>query len=435
MNDVWAAGLPAGLGGILGQAVGGVASPWPSASVGTSPDPAGGVPVRHDRVHRSQLDQADGRPLGLLDAAVAPDTGLARSRRPRAGASRARAQRAGARQVAITEHVEKEKRPAPRKPPKIKPPVAEGGEKRARIEKGEAAAPVRCAGHRRIAAAGIAGRAGQDPNKGYSAEALEALSRLLELKLADFRHRGRGRGGAPRAGDHPLRDPAGAGRQGQRGSNLAKDLARSLAVISVRVVEVIPGKSWSASRFPTRTASWSTCARCSPPKPSTMPIAADPGARQGHLRSAGGGRPRRDAAPAGRRHHRLGQVRGRQRDAAVACSTRRSPRGAADPGRSEDARAVGLRRHSAPADAGGHRHEGGGQRPALVRGRDGAALQADGRPGVRNLAGFNRKVRTRIKAGEPIKIRCGSPTRLFEGGRRGADGRRSPGAAALSSWW
>ncbi len=51
--------------------------------------------------------------------------------------------------------------------------------------------------------------------------------------------------------------------------------------------------------------------------------------------------------------------------------------GAPDHDRSEDARAVGLRGHPASAGAGGHRHEAGGQRAQLVRGRDGAPLQAD----------------------------------------------------------
>jgi DNA segregation ATPase FtsK/SpoIIIE-like protein len=44
-------------------------------------------------------------------------------------------------------------------------------------------------------------------------------------------------------GDHPFRDPAGARHQGQPHQQPGPDLARSLAVISVRVVEVIPGKS------------------------------------------------------------------------------------------------------------------------------------------------------------------------------------------------
>jgi len=78
---------------------------------------------------------------------------------------------------------------------------------------------------------------------GFSPEALEAMSRLLEIKLKDF--------GidievvAINPGPVITRfevQPA-AGVKVSRISNLVKDLARSLAVSSLRVVEVIPGKT------------------------------------------------------------------------------------------------------------------------------------------------------------------------------------------------
>lgn len=80
-------------------------------------------------------------------------------------------------------------------------------------------------------------------NKGYSQEALEMMSRQLELKLQDF--------GVSAEVVEVLPGPVvtrfeiqpAPGVKVSRISNLAKDLARSLAVISVRVVEVIPGKS------------------------------------------------------------------------------------------------------------------------------------------------------------------------------------------------
>ena len=78
---------------------------------------------------------------------------------------------------------------------------------------------------------------------GYSADSLEHLSRLLELKLLDF--------GISAVVVEVLPGPVvtrfeiqpAAGIKVSRISGLAKDLARSMAVISVRVVEVIPGKS------------------------------------------------------------------------------------------------------------------------------------------------------------------------------------------------
>jgi S-DNA-T family DNA segregation ATPase FtsK/SpoIIIE len=79
--------------------------------------------------------------------------------------------------------------------------------------------------------------------KGLSPEALEALSRLVELKLADFNievevvavHPG------PVITRFELQ-PA-PGIKASKITALSKDLARSLSVISVRVVEVIPGKT------------------------------------------------------------------------------------------------------------------------------------------------------------------------------------------------
>jgi S-DNA-T family DNA segregation ATPase FtsK/SpoIIIE len=78
---------------------------------------------------------------------------------------------------------------------------------------------------------------------GYSEETLKAMSRQVELKLADFGVE------AEVVAVHPgpvitrfELQPA-PGVKGAQVSNLAKDLARALSVISVRVVDVIPGKS------------------------------------------------------------------------------------------------------------------------------------------------------------------------------------------------
>jgi S-DNA-T family DNA segregation ATPase FtsK/SpoIIIE len=78
---------------------------------------------------------------------------------------------------------------------------------------------------------------------GYSKSALEAMSRQVELKLKDFGidvevvavHPG------PVITRFELMPAPGV--KASRITNLSKDLARSLSTISVRVVEVIPGKS------------------------------------------------------------------------------------------------------------------------------------------------------------------------------------------------
>ncbi|MBT8086181.1 MAG: cell division protein FtsK [Woeseia sp.] len=89
------------------------------------------------------------------------------------------------------------------------------------------------------------------PHKsGYSTDSLEAMSRLVELKLKDFGIDVEVISVSP--GPIITRfelDPA-PGVKSSQISNLAKDLARSLSVVSVRVVEVIPGKSYIGLEIP-----------------------------------------------------------------------------------------------------------------------------------------------------------------------------------------
>jgi S-DNA-T family DNA segregation ATPase FtsK/SpoIIIE len=79
--------------------------------------------------------------------------------------------------------------------------------------------------------------------KGYSQESLEHMSRLLEEKLADFGVSVEVVEVNPGPVITRFEIKPAAGVKVSKISNLAKDLARSLAVLSVRVVEVIPGKS------------------------------------------------------------------------------------------------------------------------------------------------------------------------------------------------
>ena len=89
-----------------------------------------------------------------------------------------------------------------------------------------------------------------DQHAGYSKQALEALSRQVELKLADFGvlvdvvavHPG------PVITRFEL-EPA-PGVKSAQIHNLSKDLARGLSIVSVRVVEVIPGKSTIGLEIP-----------------------------------------------------------------------------------------------------------------------------------------------------------------------------------------
>lgn len=86
--------------------------------------------------------------------------------------------------------------------------------------------------------------------KGLSTDALEALSRLLEIKLRDFNievevvavHPG------PVITRFELQPAPGV--KASKITALSKDLARSLSVVSVRVVEVIPGKTYVGLEIP-----------------------------------------------------------------------------------------------------------------------------------------------------------------------------------------
>ena len=85
---------------------------------------------------------------------------------------------------------------------------------------------------------------------GYSTESLEAMSRLVELKLKDFGIDAEVKSVSP--GPVITRfelDPA-PGVKVSQIANLSKDLARSLSVVSVRIVEVIPGKSFVGLEIP-----------------------------------------------------------------------------------------------------------------------------------------------------------------------------------------
>ena len=89
-----------------------------------------------------------------------------------------------------------------------------------------------------------------DQPPGYSEDALKALSKQVELKLADFGVQ------VDVVAVHPgpvitrfELEPA-PGVKSAQIMNLAKDLARGLSIVSVRVVEVIPGKSTIGLEIP-----------------------------------------------------------------------------------------------------------------------------------------------------------------------------------------
>ncbi|HBX73676.1 MAG TPA: cell division protein FtsK, partial [Halieaceae bacterium] len=238
MNDTGSSGLPQGAGGILGQAIGDGFTVAFSA-IGSRLILLAvflfGMTIFADvswlrlmeRLGRWTLNGAQRVRLWCVNA-----IDRLRDRRQREKALEAR-------KAVIDEHVERSKQ---RKPPKIKPlkPRPEKSE-RAEKEKQQPLFDAPVTGE--LPALNLLDAETKDPTKGFSEEALAAMSRLLELKLADFGISAEVVAVYPGPVITRFEIQPAAGIKVSRISNLAKDLARSLAVISVRVVEVIPGKS------------------------------------------------------------------------------------------------------------------------------------------------------------------------------------------------
>lgn len=88
---------------------------------------------------------------------------------------------------------------------------------------------------------------------GYSRSALEAMSRQVELKLRDFGVEAEVVAVNPGPIVTRFELQPAAGVKVNQISNLAKDLARALSAVSVRIVEVIPGKSVVGLEIPNET--------------------------------------------------------------------------------------------------------------------------------------------------------------------------------------
>jgi DNA segregation ATPase FtsK/SpoIIIE, S-DNA-T family len=83
-----------------------------------------------------------------------------------------------------------------------------------------------------------------------SIETLEMTSRLIEKKLKDFGVEVRVVAAAPGPVITRYEIEPATGVKGSQVVNLAKDLARSLSLVSIRVIETIPGKNYMALELP-----------------------------------------------------------------------------------------------------------------------------------------------------------------------------------------
>ncbi len=238
MNDPGQSGLPQGAGGILGQAIAG-------SFTAAFSEVGGrlillsiflfGVTIFTDLSWLKLMDDLGYWALAAWKKVREGSRALLDGRRER----REQARAAQARKVQITEHVEKEKK---RAPPKIKAlkPKAESSD---RMEKERQQPLFDAPVTGELPHLDLLDPPHHDPDRGYSPEALQGLSKLLELKLADFGITAEVTAVYPGPVITRFEIQPAPGVKVSRISNLAKDLARSLAVISVRVVEVIPGKS------------------------------------------------------------------------------------------------------------------------------------------------------------------------------------------------
>jgi S-DNA-T family DNA segregation ATPase FtsK/SpoIIIE len=238
INDLGQSGLPQGAGGIFGSAI--------AAGFNAAFSPVGARLILLALLLTGLTIFADISWLRLMEVigarllqAVSVIRSFGIERWDRFRDRRARERQLEIRKTQIDEYVEKEKK---RTPPKIKPLKAEAEQStRVQKEKQQPLFDMPVTGE--LPPLELLDAPVSKENRGYSREELESLSRLLELKLLDFGVSAEVTAVYPGPVVTRFEIQPAAGVKVSRISNLAKDLARSLAVISVRVVEVIPGKS------------------------------------------------------------------------------------------------------------------------------------------------------------------------------------------------
>lgn len=148
--------------------------------------------------------------------------------------------------VAIEQHKEKEKK---RTPPKIEA-APKPAEKSKRVYQEKQTKLFEVSGDGTLPELGLLNQPDESHKKGFSEEALQTLSRRLEHKLDDFGIDAVVKEVYPGPVITRFEIEPAPGVKVSKITNLAKDIARSLSVPSVRVVEVIPGKSYVGIEIP-----------------------------------------------------------------------------------------------------------------------------------------------------------------------------------------
>tara|TARA_R100001039_G_C1854550_1_gene116697 strand:+ start:11680 stop:14007 length:2328 start_codon:yes stop_codon:yes gene_type:complete len=144
------------------------------------------------------------------------------------------------RKKALDVRIEKDKK---RVPPRIEPVLSTPPQRSQRVEKERQTKLFTDSAPGDLPAVSLLDEHKNAGNKGYSTESLEAMSKLLELKLQDFGIEIEVTAVHPGPVITRFEVQPAPGVKASRITGLGRDLARSLAVVSVRVVEVIPGKT------------------------------------------------------------------------------------------------------------------------------------------------------------------------------------------------
>ena len=238
-------GLPEDAGGILGQVVGGSALDAFNALGGTLVMVALfliGITVFTDLSWIALAERLGELVVTIGQKVPAWFEQRREQREERKAAQAAREQRARV----ITEANKKKEN---RTPPKIAQP-AKPVEKSVRVQKEKQQKLFTAEVSGDLPQVSLLDQVDEDGKGGYSEEALDAMSRLLEIKLKDFNVDAEVVAVQPGPVITRFEIQPAPGIKVSKITNLAKDLARSLAVISVRVVEVIPGKTTVGIEIP-----------------------------------------------------------------------------------------------------------------------------------------------------------------------------------------
>jgi S-DNA-T family DNA segregation ATPase FtsK/SpoIIIE len=246
MGDAAQSALPFGAGGVLGQALGGALLKAISAIGGRLIQVAlllFGLTVFTDLSWLQLIDRTG----ALILRSWERISEWLRRYREHSARDRGDRELQKQREEALAKQIAREK---VRPQPKIEtPPPAPAPVRSARVDK-ERQKSLFEGSSNSLPPLELLDAADRSNRKGFSAETLSAMSKLLELKLADFGVSAEVVAMLPGPVITRFEIPPAPGTKASKISGLAKDLARSLAVISVRVVAVIPGKSVMGIEIP-----------------------------------------------------------------------------------------------------------------------------------------------------------------------------------------